>query len=250
MKERASSPKLVNTSLVVMSIRKFPLVLLVFICTFFIFPASPIQPATHPLKESDQQKSVHQDGINKVADYLSYIDNHSSIDEVSLPLVMAVIKAESNFDPNAISHKGALGLMQLMPVTALEQYNRFGLNVTIPILKKNLLVQPELNLLLGIEYIKTLTAQLSGVHDNRSRQLLVLAAYNSGLTTVKRSFGCKGTRCLIWRVNNSGKRFFIRSIRLLPLETRKYITTVEKAFQYYSQVFYRGEIIGDFVNQI
>ena len=233
-----------------MSIRKFPLTLLAFIGTFLILPTSPIQPSTQPQIGIDRHNSAHQDDFNKVADYLSYIDNHSSIDQVSLPLVMAVIKAESNFDPKAISHKGALGLMQLMPVTAMEQYNRFGLNVAVRTLKKNLLIQPELNLLLGIEYIRSLNDCLAGVKDGNNKQLLVLAAYNSGLKTVKRSFGCKGTRCLIWRVNNSGSRFFGRSIRRLPLETRRYITTVEKAYRYYSQVFYKGKIADTVVNRI
>ena len=233
-----------------MSIQKLPFVVSAFLITFLFFPASPIQTATRPQNNIDLHKSHQWDDISRFADYVTYIHNHSSISKVSLPLVMAVIKAESNFDPNAISRKGALGLMQLMPVTAMEEYNRFGLNVAAPDLKKNLLNQPELNLILGIKYIETLNARLSGINNDRIRQMLVLAAYNAGLKRVKRSFGCTGTRCFIWRVNNSGDRFFVRSIRRLPSETRRYLATVEKAYRYYSQVFYEGEIALAMVNQI
>lgn len=81
--------------------------------------------------------------------------------------VRAVIKVESNFNPNAISRKGALGLMQLMPATA----RRFGV--------RNI-YNPEQNLEGGIQYLNFLLDTFNGDVN------LSLAAYNAGETVVQR----------------------------------------------------------------
>ena len=83
-------------------------------------------------------------------------------------LLHAVIKAESNYDPNAVSHKGAVGLMQLMPDTA----RRFG------VLDAR---DPASNVLGGARYLKTLL----GMFD--ADLPLALAAYNAGPAAVLRS---------------------------------------------------------------
>jgi len=89
---------------------------------------------------------------------------------VPADFVHAVIKAESNYDPFAISEKGALGLMQLLPETA----RRYGvMNV----------FDPEQNIEGGIKYLKELIKKYNG---NRN---LVLAAYNAGQTAVEKHNG-------------------------------------------------------------
>jgi soluble lytic murein transglycosylase-like protein len=89
---------------------------------------------------------------------------------VDKSLVKAVIHAESGYDPNAVSRKGASGLMQLMPKTAQD-------------LKVSNSFDPRENIRGGVRYLKFLLTTFKG--DER----LALAAYNAGLTRVAQHGG-------------------------------------------------------------
>jgi soluble lytic murein transglycosylase-like protein len=94
---------------------------------------------------------------------------------VDFALVKAVIRAESSFDPYAISSKGAEGLMQLMPETSKR------LNVANPF-------DPRENIRGGVKHLKYLLGRFN--HDLR----LSLAAYNAGETTVEQVNGVPNYR--------------------------------------------------------
>lgn len=91
----------------------------------------------------------------------SLIDSVAGTVNVAPRLIHAVISAESNYDPKAVSPRGAIGLMQLLPATA----RRFG--VADPFIERD-------NLLAGASYLKWLMGYFGGDLE------LVLAAYNAG----------------------------------------------------------------------
>ena len=116
-----------------------------------------------------------------------FILQYSSAHRVRPDLVRAVIQAESAFNPRARSHKGAMGLMQLMPGTAAE------LGVTDA-------YDPEQNIRGGVTYLKTLLVKYS------QNEELALAAYNAGPAAVQK-YGAvppyRETRDYIARIKNT-----------------------------------------------
>ena len=107
--------------------------------------------------------------------YDRLISESCGLHGVDFALVKAVIRAESCFDPYAISSKGAEGLMQLMPETSKR------LNVANPF-------DPHENIKGGVKYLKYLLDRFN--YDLR----LSLAAYNAGETTVAQVNGVPNYR--------------------------------------------------------
>jgi soluble lytic murein transglycosylase-like protein len=123
-------------------------------------PAARPQPAARPLALSAVRRAVYE----------PLIARHSEDHDLDPRLVRAVIQAESAFNERARSHKGAIGLMQLMPATALV------LAVDDP-------YDPEQNLRGGTAYLKQLVDRYEG------RLELAVAAYNAGPGSVDRYRG-------------------------------------------------------------
>ena len=85
--------------------------------------------------------------------YENFVEEYSSKYEVDKYLIYAIIKAESNFNENAESSKGAKGLMQLMEATAKDILKK---TEDIKIEEEEIrtkLIEPQFNILLGTKYI-------------------------------------------------------------------------------------------------
>lgn len=107
---------------------------------------------------------------NAKRQFQSYINAAAEKYGVEIGLIEAVILAESSFNPSATSHKGAMGLMQLMPGTAID----LGVSDAY---------DPKQNIDGGVKYLKGLLDAYDG-----DRQL-ALAAYNAGPEAVNKYNG-------------------------------------------------------------
>jgi soluble lytic murein transglycosylase-like protein len=123
--------------------------------TYAVHGAAAIRTTTKPVTGGRQRA------------YDDLIEEHARANGVSPDLVRAVIQAESNFNPHAVSPKGAMGLMQLMPATARE------LGVRNPF-------HPADNIRGGVTYLARLLARYGQNVE------LALAAYNAGAANVER----------------------------------------------------------------
>jgi soluble lytic murein transglycosylase-like protein len=123
------------------------------VCEPSIFPSTPVR------SYSDTKESTLHQIILRAA-------NRHKVDPA---LVKAIIRAESGYNPMAVSKKGAMGLMQLMPRTAealgVEDGDIFN---------------PENNIDAGVKYLKQLLTQFHG------NVRLAVAAYNAGTKKVRK----------------------------------------------------------------
>jgi soluble lytic murein transglycosylase-like protein len=108
--------------------------------------------------------------LSKSAVYDSLIDSAAQTHTVKAALIRAVILVESGFNPRAVSKRGAVGLMQLLPETA----RRYGVSN---------IYDPGQNIRAGTQYLRDLMVRFD------SDLNLTLAAYNAGENAVERYGG-------------------------------------------------------------
>lgn len=125
------------------------------------------QPEPPPLRQAAASRKPSSPSRKIVEDWVDRIAPNYSVDP---DLVLAVIEAESGFEPTALSGKNAQGLMQLIPATA----QRFGVKDTW---------DPQENIKGGTAYLRWLLRHFEGKVD------WVLAAYNAGERTVEQYQG-------------------------------------------------------------
>ena len=135
-------------------------------------PVVVVEPAPPPTKllaffdSSPSYKSVRE-----------ILQNASSDHNIDYELLQALIATESGFNSSAVSPKGAIGLMQLMPDTA----RRYGVDTDRhgPLERK--LTDPRTNIRAGVRYLRDLINMFPGELE------LALAAYNAGEGAVMRA---------------------------------------------------------------
>jgi membrane-bound lytic murein transglycosylase F len=127
-------------------------------------------PNSSPVAETDVESEIDP-GLKE---YAGIVKKYSDRYRLDWPLVLAVMKQESQFDRDAVSRKGAYGLMQIMPITQSELVGKLGVTDA---------AAPRNNIRAGIYHLKTLFKAFpkAGKED---RTKLALAAYNAGLRRI------------------------------------------------------------------
>lgn len=100
---------------------------------------------------------------------------HDASDRYDVPpeMILAVIRIESSFNTNALSHKGAVGLMQLLPSTARQMARELRIDWT----GEDILRDPSANIAMGTYYLTKLLGRFNDLS-------VALAAYNHGPTRI------------------------------------------------------------------
>jgi soluble lytic murein transglycosylase len=165
----------------------------------YIAPDGTIHYANAPMTGSYRPYSIRSDvGFTALKGpkrdrkrYYPLIDRTARQYQVDPALIRAVVKAESDYDPRAVSSAGALGLMQLMPGTAQD------LAVSNPF-------DPEENVRGGVQYLRYLLDRFNG------DTALAVAAYHAGEQNVDRHNGIppiEATKTYVKRVLTFHKNY-------------------------------------------
>lgn len=145
--------------------------------------------------------------------YSEFVEKYSDKYKVPTDICYAVIKCESSFDSAAVSHSGAIGLMQIMPDTFTYLCELMGENY-----ETGMLYDPETNIKYGIFYLSVLYERF-GVWET------VFAAYNCGPTTVAEWID-------LGKADESGH------LTSIPFpETKEYVSRVTNAIENYKEIY-------------
>lgn len=98
--------------------------------------------------------------------------------EIEKPLVLALVRQESEFYTDAVSSSGACGLMQLLPATAKETAKKYGFSYS-----NDKLFEPEYNMTIGSAYMNRMINKFNGSY------VLAIASYNAGPGRVRQWLG-------------------------------------------------------------
>ena len=140
--------------------------------------APAVEPARLPeLKDLKPKLAAFFESSPRYKQLQPLMQEAARIYRVDYELLQALIAAESAFDPEAVSNKGAIGLMQVMPDTA----RRFGVDSDRWSSVESKLKNPRMNLQLGTRYLRLLIDMFPGRLD------LVLASYNAGEGTLQKA---------------------------------------------------------------
>ena len=148
--------------------------------------------------------------------YENHIFKYSQRYNVDPCLVVAIIKAESNFNEKAVSSRWAYGLMQIMPNTAIW----IAKNMELKNYKVENLYDNEINIAMGCWYINNLNTEFNKNED------LVLAAYNGGRGNVQK-----------WLKNKEYSTDGKTLINIPFGETDKYVKKVKVNYKIYSRLY-------------
>ncbi len=198
---------------------------------------------TREIKEEGQKKVVYYVQFDMVADreiqsehkYGEYVALYAKEYGIEQALIFAIIKTESSFNPYAVSHIPAYGLMQVVPASAGRDVYR-ALNNKDGIPTKEMLFTPKINIQYGSTYLDILFSRyLTGIKNSLSHEYCVIAAYNTGSGNVLSVFH-KDRKKAVEVINSMTSAEVYRKLRtsLKYEEARNYllkVTNAKKEFQ-------------------
>ncbi len=129
-------------------------------------PGAKLYMKTSPARKASRRPGVtpvppSDKSLERFTRYDATIREAATLYQIPMELIRAVIKVESDYDPRAVSHAGAQGLMQLMPETALRMQIRDAFD-------------PRMNIFAGVRYLRVLANHFNGNLE------LTIAGYNAG----------------------------------------------------------------------
>lgn len=145
--------------------------------------------------------------------YLPYVTHSAKRYQLDRALVFAVMETESSFNPFAVSHANAYGLMQIMPNTAGRDYfQRLKKKDIRP--SRNYLFNAKNNIEVGSGYLSILRdVYLRGIRNKTAQEYCMIAAYNGGAGQLLKSF------------HPNRKKAISKINQLTPEEVYRFITT-------------------------
>ncbi|WP_274054596.1 membrane-bound lytic murein transglycosylase MltC [Thalassomonas haliotis] len=154
--------------------------------------------------------SHHQLRRQKYAPYVLAAANKY---QIKPELIYAIIETESSFNPFAVSHANAYGLMQIVPATAgKDVYQKIRKKPGMP--SRQTLFSARENIDIGTAYLHILSRQyLKNIRNSQSRHFAVISAYNGGAGNVFKTF------------NSNRDHAKSRINTLLPEEVYRHLTT-------------------------
>ncbi len=148
--------------------------------------------------------------------YSEYVIKYSNEYNIDKYLVYSMIKAESGFDPNAVSYRGAKGLMQIMDCTGDWAAEKIAIEDFVT----DRLMEPDVNIQIGCWYIARLLKQ----YNNNTE--VALAAYNAGSGNVSK-----------WLQDDSKSRDG-QTLDVIPFdETKNYVAKIKKYYSMYKKLY-------------
>ena len=198
---------------------------------------------TTEITENGTKKKVYYVQFEMVEDYEvqsehkygEYVALFAKEYKLEQALIFAIIKTESSFNPYAVSHIPAYGLMQVVPASAgRDVYKMLNNRDGIP--TKEMLFTPKTNIQYGSTYLNILfTRYIKGVKNSLSHEYCVIAAYNTGSGNVLSVFDKDRTKA-VQKINSMTSAEVYRKLRtsLKYEEARNYlhkVTNAKKEFQ-------------------
>ena len=122
-----------------------------------------------------QSSAIDPGTVRSLSHYGSTVKKYALKYNLDWRLVMAVMRHESRFQADAVSHRGAFGLMQIMPATQREIAGKLGVEET---------ESPSNNIKAGIFHLQQLYRSIDA-SDEENHIRLTLAAYNAGLNRIQ-----------------------------------------------------------------